>query len=246
MPVEAEISWWKAAGVDRVGLLNLRRVGGEWRPDAHAVLRAGLEIAYLTHARMFVLDDRSTWAECSDALVHSVDSAVELGVGTIYTTTGPKGTLTFEDAVDALDEAYAPVGSYAESQGVAMLVETANQLFAHTHFLHTLVETTAVARRVGMGVCLDVHATWTESSLEPRLLDAAPLIGLVQISDFIPGLLTISRMRWWISSTAPTSTPCVGSSRISTRGLTCMHRARMTFCWFPPLSVSTPPSGVAL
>ena len=34
----------------------------------------------------------------------------------------------------------------------------------------------------------------------------------------------------WISAFAPTSTPCVGSSRISTRGSVASQRASATFC----------------
>jgi len=46
-----------------------------------------------------------------------------------------------------------------------------------------------------------------------------------------------------ISSRAPTSTPRVGSSRISTLGLRSIHRPTTTFCWFPPERVATPHSG---
>ena len=42
----------------------------------------------------------------------------------------------------------------------------------------------------------------------------------------------------WISAFAPTSMPCVGSSRISTAGLVDNHRASATFCWLPPESES--------
>ena len=39
-----------------------------------------------------------------------------------------------------------------------------------------------------------------------------------------------STMRRWISDFDPTSTPCVGSSRISTSGLIASQRASATFC----------------
>ena len=42
----------------------------------------------------------------------------------------------------------------------------------------------------------------------------------------------------WISNFAPTSTPLVGSSSSSTRGLVAIHLATTTFCWLPPLSES--------
>ena len=53
-----------------------------------------------------------------------------------------------------------------------------------------------------------------------------------------------SRMMWWISVRAPTSTPREGSSRMSTLVSRPSHLPMTTFCWLPPLSwrtgVSTP------
>ena len=43
----------------------------------------------------------------------------------------------------------------------------------------------------------------------------------------------------WICRFAPTSTPRVGSSAISTRGGRTSHFANSTFCWLPPESVET-------
>ena len=43
----------------------------------------------------------------------------------------------------------------------------------------------------------------------------------------------------WISALAPTSTPCVGSSRISTAGSVASQRASATFCWLPPERLPT-------
>ena len=48
-----------------------------------------------------------------------------------------------------------------------------------------------------------------------------------------------SCMSAWISDFEPTSTPCVGSSRMSTFGEIASHRASATFCWLPPDSDST-------
>ncbi len=45
--------------------------------------------------------------------------------------------------------------------------------------------------------------------------------------------------RRWTSALAPTSMPCVGSSRISTFGRVASPRASATFCWLPPESVAT-------
>ena len=53
-----------------------------------------------------------------------------------------------------------------------------------------------------------------------------------------PLRLRVSMMRS-TSCLTPTSMPRVGSSRISNRGAVASTRPRQTFCWFPPLSLST-------
>ena len=47
------------------------------------------------------------------------------------------------------------------------------------------------------------------------------------------------RTRRWTSALAPTSMPRVGSSRIRTCGFVASQRARITFCWLPPLRLPT-------
>ena len=55
-----------------------------------------------------------------------------------------------------------------------------------------------------------------------------------------------SLMSRWISALAPTSTPWVGSSRISSAGFAASQRASATFCWFPPERLPTRVSSEAV
>jgi hypothetical protein len=50
----------------------------------------------------------------------------------------------------------------------------------------SIVHTAEAARRSGIGVCLHVQHCWRERQLRDALRDAAPIAGLVQISDWIP------------------------------------------------------------
>ena len=194
LPMAQQIAWWQQAGVDRVGLARFRRPGRRLAAGRSCRTR-GWDRDRLPTARSDVSPRRPVdlgRVHCSPR-EDLVDAACTLGVPTIYTTTGPKGRLSFEDAAEALATAFAPVRHYAHDRGVTVLVETANPLFAHTHFLHTLADTIAVAKLAGLGVCLDIHATWTESSLDTNIAAAGPTLGLVQISDFVPGKLTVTR-----------------------------------------------------
>src|SRR5262249_34952556 len=47
----------------------------------------------------------------------------------------------------------------------------------------------------------------------------------------------------WTSALVPTSTPCVGSSRMRIRGSAASHLPRTTFCWFPPERLRTTCAG---
>ena len=51
------------------------------------------------------------------------------------------------------------------------------------------------------------------------------------------------RISSYTSDFAPTSIPCVGSSRMSTCGATASHRASTVFCWLPPERLRTGSSG---
>lgn len=193
LPLEEKVAWWRKAGVDRVGLASLYRRNGDWLAALRAVQDAGIEVGYLMHARMYHVDTPSSWDASSAALRRSIDAAVAAGVPTIYCTTGPRGSLEFEEAADALSKAFAAVHQYAQDAGVSILVETANPLMAHTNFLHTLADTIVVARQARLGVCLDFHAAWTESGLYSSITEAGPLLGLVQVSDFVPEKGTVAR-----------------------------------------------------
>jgi sugar phosphate isomerase/epimerase len=70
------------------------------------------------------------------------------------------------------------------------MIEPTNMLFANVGFLHTLRDTVEVAQRTGLGVCLDVQHCFTERDLRGSIRRAAGSLGLVQLSDWIPGRRT--------------------------------------------------------
>ena len=71
-------------------------------------------------------------------------------------------------------------------------------------------------------------------SLMPRISGSSDEI--IRIASPCAASSPISR---WISAFAPTSTPCVGSSRMRTAGSAASQRARATFCWLPPERLPT-------
>jgi sugar phosphate isomerase/epimerase len=86
-----------------------------------------------------------------------------------------------------------PARAHARRKGVTLLIETTNPQFADIDIFHTLRDTVAGAESAQLGVCLDIHASWTESALQQSITRAAPITQLVQISDYVPGTRDLDR-----------------------------------------------------
>jgi sugar phosphate isomerase/epimerase len=192
MDVDAILSWAASHGIAAVGLFSLRRRGG-WDEAIARVKSYPISIAHLCHASMFILDDPSSWDASTQSLLATIDAAVAMSTSIVYATTGPAGRLDFEGAAEALSKAVIPARDYAASQGVKLLTETSNPLFGFTHFLHTLDDTIQVATDAGLGLCLDLHPTWHERAIRAKIVSAIDQIHLVQVSDYIPRNMTVTR-----------------------------------------------------
>jgi sugar phosphate isomerase/epimerase len=192
-PLADDLRQFADAGISRVGIHRDKLAAAGWEAGIDVVRRSGLEITHLVHRATFQLDDPSSWRAARAAAIDTVVAAAALNAEVVYVTTGPAGGLDFEAAAEAFADAARPVVAAAQEAGIDLLVETTNPLFADIHFLHTLRDTVALARAAGVGVCLDLHACWTESRLVETIRDAAPLIGLVQLSDYVPGTRNLDR-----------------------------------------------------
>ena len=173
------------AGAERIALHRDKLARSGW--DLGAVRASGLTVTHLIHRNAFVLDAPATWDAARAELTRTLVTADALGAERVYLTTGPRGPLDFDAAAAAFTAAVAPCVTDA------LLLETANPQFADIHFLHTLRDTVDVAEQAGIGVCLDIHACWTERDLRATIARAAGRIGLVQVSDYAPGTYTLDR-----------------------------------------------------
>ena len=57
-------------------------------------------------------------------------------------------------------------------------------------FLHTLRDAIDFARRLGVGVCMEINACWAERGLADTIADGVDTIGIVQLSDFAVGTMS--------------------------------------------------------
>jgi sugar phosphate isomerase/epimerase len=138
----------------------------------------------------FRLDDASQWPGQRDRVRGALDAAEAVGAECMILTTGPAGQLSWEDAADALADALAPLVEEARARGVPFGLEHTNSLRVDVGFVHTLRDVVDLARRVGIGVCVETNACWAERGLAGTIADGVDTFRIVQVSDFAIGTLS--------------------------------------------------------
>jgi sugar phosphate isomerase/epimerase len=186
-PLQEHLERYLRLGIRRAGLVAPFIEVAGWESSIQAVRDSGLEVAYLLAGPLFSLADPSTWEAERRTAMRWVDAASELGADRMYGVTGPSFGLEWEQASAAFAAAIEPLVAYARERQVELLLEPTNPVFVDLNLPHTLRDTVAVARRAGIGVCFDIHHVWTERNLRETVADAAGLIGLVQVADYVPG-----------------------------------------------------------
>jgi sugar phosphate isomerase/epimerase len=212
-PLVADLERLQRLGIPRASLYarKIEKTGIEETREQCAA--TGVEITHVVHPAAFTLEDRAVWPEQSASLVASIEATATLGVPLLYITTGPAGSLLWDEALAALDEALQPARTAADAAGVRLLLETTNPQYADIDCLHTLRDTVDAAEALGLGVCLDIHATWTNPDLEAQINRAAPLTAIVQVADYVPptrdlsratpgdGVIPLERILGWVLAT---------------------------------------------
>jgi sugar phosphate isomerase/epimerase len=171
-----------------VSLAKLERHGVA--PGAERVRDAGLRVTNLIGLGPFHLADPEQWPRQRDRLLRALDAAVTVGAECMVLTTGPAGALTWEDAADRFADALGPVLEAAGTAGVPIALEHTNSLRVDVGFVHTLRDAIDLARRLGIGVCMEINACWAERDLAGTIAAGVDRIRLVQVSDYAVGTLS--------------------------------------------------------
>lgn len=181
---------WREIGAHRVSLVGAQ-LQQEGRRAAQNALATGdyrLEtIPHVFFPNQSVERNESTWRDARDGLNRMIDDAKVLGARSIYMITGGHGTLTWEDAAECFSEALAPCLEPARAAGIALMIEDAPPLYAHTHLAHSLRDTVTLAQIAGVGVCIDFFACWAEAGLRESIKRAVPRCQIVQVCDYMYG-----------------------------------------------------------
>jgi sugar phosphate isomerase/epimerase len=181
-----DMAFWQDTGIGSVGLA-LKKLETAGLPEAvDRVLEAGLTVTNILGLG-FDLTARSQWASHQDRLLAAIDAAIKLGAGCFVLTTGPAGSLSWEEAADAFEEAVGPIRDAAHDGGLPFAIEHTHSLRADVGFVHTLRDTLFLAERLGIDVLLECNACWTERALGSTIEAGIGRIRLVQVSDYRVG-----------------------------------------------------------
>ena len=187
--LDEDLAFYAQTGINQIGvsLLKLERHG--LRDGAAKVASGRLRVTNLLARGPFTLADPSSWEAQRRLAGARLDAAAAMDAECVVLTTGPARQLSWEDAADALAEVLSPVVEQAERRGLPIALEHTNSLRPDIGFLHTLRDTIDVARRLGVGVCMEVNACWGERGLAQTVNRGVDLLRLVQVSDYVIGTL---------------------------------------------------------
>jgi sugar phosphate isomerase/epimerase len=185
-----DLDFYAAESIRNVGisLVKLERHG--WAEGAARVRDAGLRVTNLIGLGPFHLAHPEQWEQQRERLLLAIEAGATVGAECMVVTTGPAGPLPWEDAADALAEALAPVLTEARARGVPFALEHTNSLRVDVGFVHTLADVMDLARRLDIGVCMEVNACWAERGLAATIATGVDRLRLVQVSDFAVGTLS--------------------------------------------------------
>jgi sugar phosphate isomerase/epimerase len=188
--LDQDLAFYAEHGITAVGisLVKLERYG--WADGAARIRDAGLRVTNLIGLGPFRLAAPDQWQQQRERLMHALDAGVIMGAECLVVTTGPAGALSWEAAADALEEAIGPVVTEARTRDLPFALEHTNSLRVDVGFVHSLRDVVDLARRLGVGVCMEINACWAERGLAATIVDAVDDLRLVQVSDFAVGTLS--------------------------------------------------------
>ncbi len=188
--LDEDLAFYEDAGITAIGasLAKLEAAGVE--AGARRLRDAGLRVTNLIGVGPFLLADPAQWDRQRDRVRAALDAAETVGAECLILTTGPAGDLAWEDAADALASALAPVIDDARGRGVPFGLEHTNSLRVDVGFVHSLRDVVDLARRLDIGVCVELNACWAERGLGETIRDGVDTFRVVQVSDFAVGTLS--------------------------------------------------------
>jgi len=190
--VEEDLAFFDREGVEVIGLsLAKMRDAGGWEQYVDRMRDGGYRVANVIGVGPIPWSDPSGQADGIAKTVDALDAAAAFGAECIVITTGRPGALAWEDAADAYVDTIGPVlEQHAFPRHLRIALEHTNGLRVDVGFLHTLRDAIDLARRLGVGVCMEINACWAERGLGATIAHDIDAITIVQLSDFAIGTMS--------------------------------------------------------
>jgi sugar phosphate isomerase/epimerase len=185
---DEDLRWWTEVGIDHVGL-SFRKLEGEGLDRATTRIdEAGLRVSNLVDLGWWDLAAPESWPGQQARLLDAVGVAAAVG-GCLVLTTGPALGLEWDDAATRFVEALAPVRTEAMARGVGITVEHTGPLRIDLSFVTAFTDGLDLARRAGIGLCMEVSSCFAERNLRASVAASGDVLRHVQLSDFVVGSL---------------------------------------------------------
>jgi sugar phosphate isomerase/epimerase len=191
-----DLEFWARHEIPTVGVSVAKLEAFGWPEGTKLVADAtarGLHVVDLIGLGPFHLAAPDRWERQRERLVRAIETAATVGADRLVFTTGPFAPLPWEEAADALESALTPVLAEAHAHNVGFALEHTNSLRVDVGFVHTLADAIDLARRLDVGVCMELNACWAERNLAKTIRAGIDRIALVQVSDFKVGTISSSQ-----------------------------------------------------
>jgi sugar phosphate isomerase/epimerase len=186
-PLATDLERWRSLGARRIGIQTAKMNAEGWDPYVDQLSRSGFAVETIVHLNPNRWDDDAQVERFERELSRTLAAGKILRARSVYVTSGARGTLTWEETAQKFCRAVAPCAEQARRTGIELLVEPAPALFADLYFTHTLRDAVQLAEQAGVGVVIDVFASWTEAQLRESIERAVKRCHLVQVADYVLG-----------------------------------------------------------
>lgn len=189
-PLERDLEFWGSLGPIEVAVLQRKlEATGDVGTAVSRVAGSGVRVDNLAVGDSFDLANPLQWARGRERLRECLDTAERLGSRCVVVTTGGPAGLSWEEAADALAGAIEPVVTESRAREHRIAVENTNSLRLDISFATTLRDTCDLARRLGLGVCMEINNAWCERDFAETVRRNVDLLRVVQVNDFVVGTL---------------------------------------------------------
>ncbi|OYD70791.1 sugar phosphate isomerase/epimerase family protein [Rhodococcus sp. OK302] len=190
-----ELALCRRLGISAVALSAYKAGRTGWPETVSLAREFGVAVGCIAHGITADPDDGTAWEGEIAALDAAVVGAAGLGAPTVLFTTGPSGRLSWEDAADRLIDHVSPVAERAKQLGVRLSLENTMQMRSDLSFVHTVRDAAVIARRLDIGMVVDLYCAFQEPDLLGTLRAELDRVQIVQVADFRVGTLAVPN-RW--------------------------------------------------